>query len=189
MDKTIGKTVQKVMGAGEKVAPVKSIKLKVKFAKAKRSSIKPVTEDDKKMSKKHLEGSIKYNESHIKDHKKQIEDDRKLLGKRKRGVTATMKEFKSGTLKSGSGHKVTNPKQAIAIGLNSRKMKRKINMKFGMKNPQTPQFPDMNDQGQFMRKKRKVLTPGGGNMGWNSIASASRKVKRQMGNVKSSFKL
>jgi hypothetical protein len=34
MDKTIAKTVQKVMGAGEKVAPVKSIKLKVKFQKA-----------------------------------------------------------------------------------------------------------------------------------------------------------
>ena len=35
MDKLIGKTVQKVMGEGEKKAPVKSIKLKVKFAKSK----------------------------------------------------------------------------------------------------------------------------------------------------------
>lgn len=34
MDKTIGKTVQKIMGKGEKVAPIKSIKLKVKFQKA-----------------------------------------------------------------------------------------------------------------------------------------------------------
>ncbi len=35
MDKIIGETVRKVMGSGEKVAPVKSIKLKIKFAKTK----------------------------------------------------------------------------------------------------------------------------------------------------------
>lgn len=33
------------------------------------------------------------------------------------GVRGTMEEFKAGTLKSSSGDKVTNPKQAIAIGL------------------------------------------------------------------------
>lgn len=32
-------------------------------------------------------------------------------------VEASMKEMKKGTLKSGSGKKVTNPKQAVAIGL------------------------------------------------------------------------
>lgn len=32
-------------------------------------------------------------------------------------VKKVMEEFKSGTLKSSSGQKVTNPKQAIAIGL------------------------------------------------------------------------
>ncbi len=32
-------------------------------------------------------------------------------------VEREMKEFKEGKLKSGSGQKVTNPKQAIAIGL------------------------------------------------------------------------
>lgn len=32
-------------------------------------------------------------------------------------VETTMHEMKEGTLKSGSGQKVTNPKQAIAIGL------------------------------------------------------------------------
>ncbi len=35
MDKAIGKMVQKTMGKGEKIAPVKSIKLKVKFQKTK----------------------------------------------------------------------------------------------------------------------------------------------------------
>lgn len=32
-------------------------------------------------------------------------------------VEATMHEMKEGKLKSGSGKKVTNPKQAVAIGL------------------------------------------------------------------------
>jgi uncharacterized protein len=34
------------------------------------------------------------------------------------GVAATMNEFAKGTLKSGSGQKVTDPKQALAIGYN-----------------------------------------------------------------------
>jgi hypothetical protein len=33
-------------------------------------------------------------------------------------IHKVMKEHKSGTLKSGSGKKVTNPKQAVAIALN-----------------------------------------------------------------------
>lgn len=32
-------------------------------------------------------------------------------------VEKSMHEFKSGTLKSSSGRKVTNPKQAVAVGL------------------------------------------------------------------------
>ena len=32
-----------------------------------------------------------------------------------------MREFKTGTLKSSSGSKVTNPKQAIAIGLSEQR--------------------------------------------------------------------
>jgi hypothetical protein len=40
MDKLIGHAVQKIMGSGEKEAPVKSIKLKVKFQKAKSEAIK-----------------------------------------------------------------------------------------------------------------------------------------------------
>lgn len=35
MDKAVGKMIQKTMGDGEKKAPVKSIKLKVKFQKDK----------------------------------------------------------------------------------------------------------------------------------------------------------
>lgn len=42
---------------------------------------------------------------------------RKALKNPKDKVEVVMKEFKRGTLNSGSGAKVTNPKQAIAIGL------------------------------------------------------------------------
>lgn len=40
------------------------------------------------------------------------------------GVKKTLKEFKRGKLKSGSGKKVTKRKQAVAIGL-SQQRKRK----------------------------------------------------------------
>lgn len=48
---------------------------------------------------------------------------RKASSKKKYGPKASasvereMRAFKQGKLRSGSGHKVTNPKQAIAIGL------------------------------------------------------------------------
>ena len=38
-------------------------------------------------------------------------------------VGETMHEMKEGTLKSGSGQKVTNPKQAVAIGLSEARKK------------------------------------------------------------------
>lgn len=38
-DKMVAGAIRKVMGEGEKVAPVKSIKLKVKFQKAKGRAI------------------------------------------------------------------------------------------------------------------------------------------------------
>lgn len=41
--------------------------------------------------------------------------------KPKRKVAKVMNEFKSGSLKSSSGQKVTNPKQAVAIGLSEQK--------------------------------------------------------------------
>lgn len=40
-------------------------------------------------------------------------------------VARVMREFKSGELKSSSGQKVTNPKQAIAIGLSEAGLSRK----------------------------------------------------------------
>jgi len=47
---------------------------------------------------------------------------RKHLGPKSK-VEVVMKEFKRGTLHSGHGGKVTNPKQAIAIGLSEARKK------------------------------------------------------------------
>ena len=49
---------------------------------------------------------------------------RKSLPKKEK-IGVVMKEFARGTLNSGSGHKVTNPKQALAIGYSEAGEKRK----------------------------------------------------------------
>ena len=41
----------------------------------------------------------------------------KLMGIKQKKMQKVMHEFKAGTLKSSSGQKVTNPKQAIANGM------------------------------------------------------------------------
>ena len=49
-------------------------------------------------------------------------------------VEKAMHEMKDGTLKSGSGRKVTNPKQAVAIGLSeARESGAKVPKKAGAK--------------------------------------------------------
>ena len=47
------------------------------------------------------------------------------MTKAQKKVGTVMKEFKAGKLKSSSGKKVTNPKQAIAIGLSEAGMSKK----------------------------------------------------------------
>ncbi len=44
MDKMVAGAVKKVMGKGEKIAPVKSIKLKVKFHKPSKSKLNKAAE-------------------------------------------------------------------------------------------------------------------------------------------------
>ena len=51
-------------------------------------------------------------------------EKRKALPKKEK-VGVVMSEFKHGTLNSGSGAKVTNPKQAIAIGMSEAGMSKK----------------------------------------------------------------
>ena len=52
-----------------------------------------------------------------KSSSKKKSSTRKYSPKAGKSVEREMKAFKEGKLKSGSGRKVTNPKQAIAIGL------------------------------------------------------------------------
>lgn len=49
----------------------------------------------------------------------------KFTQKAKEKMAKVQREYKSGTLRSSSGAKVTNPKQAIAIGLSEAGMARK----------------------------------------------------------------
>lgn len=48
-----------------------------------RSETKPVTSEDKKLSKKHLKDSIRFNKDHAQEHLKLMKKDEKLLRKRK----------------------------------------------------------------------------------------------------------
>lgn len=47
------------------------------------------------------------------------------MDKMKKKVAKVMREYKKGKLKSSFGQKVTNPKQAIAIGLSEAGMSKK----------------------------------------------------------------
>ena len=59
-------------------------------------------------------------------------------------IATVMREYKAGKLKSSSGQKVTNPKQAIAIGLSEER---------AMKNAK-PKMPKMmKDGGKVMQSK------------------------------------
>ena len=67
MDKKVGKLVQDVMGKGEKMAPVKSMKLKVKFQKSD-------VEDKKKDI---LKDAVKKSKDEEKGEKKESKDEEK----------------------------------------------------------------------------------------------------------------
>ena len=47
------------------------------------------------------------------------------LHRHKGKVAKVMREFKRGSLKSGSGHRVTKPKQAVAIALSEQRKARR----------------------------------------------------------------
>ena len=65
-------------------------------------------------------------------------------------VAKVMREFKSGSLKSSSGKKVTNPKQAIAIGLSEAGMS-KPKMREGGQMAESKAM--MKKEVSFMKKK------------------------------------
>jgi hypothetical protein len=49
----------------------------------------------------------------------------KLTQKAKEKISKVQREYKAGTLRSSSGQKITNPKQAIAIALSEAGMAKK----------------------------------------------------------------
>ena len=67
----------------------------------------------------------------------------------KNKVRTVMREFKSGDLKSSSGSKVTNPKQAIAIALSEAKKSKPMKKGGEMKESKTM----MKKEVSFMKKK------------------------------------
>lgn len=70
------------------------------------------------MATKKSGSSISHKKSAVKkSSSKKTSSTRKYGPQASKSVKREMKAFKQGKLKSGSGRKVTNPKQAIAIGL------------------------------------------------------------------------
>ena len=98
------------------------------------------------------------------------------VGRKKGGMTKgqkkvgkVMSEFKAGKLKSSSGKKVTNPKQAIAIGLSEAGMSKK-KMGGGMMNDNSSQY----SHGGMSKKK---MQDGGMVRGSGAAIKGLKKVR------------
>jgi Family of unknown function (DUF6496) len=96
---------------------MKSIKdaHKEKHHAHKKHESKKHEKHESKKHEKHEDAAVKKAMHHPDKLGAGAKKRKKLPPKKK--VEVVMKEFKRGTLNSGSGAKVTNPKQAIAIGL------------------------------------------------------------------------
>lgn len=98
------------------------------------------------------------------------------MDKKQAKVGKVMREFKSGKLKSSSGQKVTNPKQAIAIGLSEAGLSKPKKMKEGgmMKHSDIakdkPMMKKVAAQAVKGHEKRMHKMAGGGKAGQLSKA-------------------
>lgn len=91
------------------------------------------------------------------------------MAKGQKKVGRVMSEFKAGKLKSSSGKKVTNPKQAIAIGLSEAGMSKK-KMGGGMMNDNSSQY----SHGGMSKKK---MQDGGMVRGSGAAIKGLKKVR------------
>jgi hypothetical protein len=83
-------------------------------------------------------------------------------------VAKVMREFKSGSLKSSSGQKVTNPKQAIAIGLSEA----------GMSKPKMKEGGMMKDSKTMMKQGGKVKKMAIGGVAMGAVRNAAMGAKK-----------
>lgn len=76
-------------------------------------------------------------------------------------VRKVMREFKEGKLKSSSGQKVKNPKQAIAIGLSEAGLSKKLAAGGHLKEVDTDKNPGLSKLPEDVRNKMGYLKKGG----------------------------
>lgn len=88
-----------------------------KKSTSKKSSAKKSSSSSKKSSAKKSSKSSAKKSGSKKSASKKSSSKRKYSPAAGKAVEREMREMKQGKLRSGSGKKVTNPKQAIAIGL------------------------------------------------------------------------
>lgn len=81
--------------------------------------------------------------------------------KKQAKVAKVMREFKAGELKSSSGKKVTNPKQAIAIGLSEAGMSKKMAAGGHLKDVDTEKNPGLAKLPEDVRNKMGYAKKGG----------------------------
>ena len=81
--------------------------------------------------------------------------------KKQAKVAKVMREFKAGELKSSSGQKVTNPKQAIAIGLSEAGLSKKMAAGGHLKDVDTEKNPGLAKLPEDVRNKMGYAKKGG----------------------------
>ena len=81
--------------------------------------------------------------------------------KKQAKVAKVMREFKAGELKSSSGKKVTNPKQAIAIGLSEAGLSKKMAAGGHLKDVDTEKNPGLAKLPEDVRNKMGYAKKGG----------------------------
>lgn len=101
------------------------------------------------------------------------------MDKKQAKVRKVMKEFKSGELKSSSGQKVTNPKQAIAIGLSEAGLSKKRMAAGGsLKEVDTEKNPGLAKLPEDVRNKMGYAKKGG------MMKESKAMVKKEIGFMK-----
>ena len=93
-------------------------------------------------------------------------------------VRKVMREFKSGELKSSSGQKVTNPKQAIAIGLSEAGLSKRMSAGGSLKDVDTEKNPGLAKLPEDVRNKMGYAKKGG------VMKESKAMVKKEIGFMK-----